>query len=340
MEIARSALEIHRNALVWDNHVCLPHNTDSHWMSELQRHRAAGANVVMLNIGDSNVTLETQILMAAHFRRWIAGHPEDCIQILTTRDIDRAVAENKLGIGFDVEGAHAISDLSLVSLLYDIGVRWMLMAYNKNNHVAGGCHDDDPGLREFGFGLIEEMDRVGMIKCCSHTGYRSAMDVMDHTDKPVIFSHSNARALHDHPRNIPDDLINACAATGGVVCVNGVGIFLGNNDISPERFVDHVDHVAGLVGIDHVGIGLDTVYDRDGLRALLRDRSQSIWPAGYSYDSDIEIMAPEDLPKITEALLARNYSGDDMEKILGRNLYRVAEQTWTGSSRQDGRAAP
>ncbi|WP_204351035.1 membrane dipeptidase, partial [Serratia marcescens] len=91
----------------------------------------------------------------------------------------------------------------------------------------------------------------------THTGYRTAMDVMNNTDKPVVFSHSNPRALRDHPRNIPDELVDACARIGGVVCINGIGIFLGANDASVKTFVDHIDHVVQRVGAAHVGVGLD-----------------------------------------------------------------------------------
>ena len=139
-------------------------------------------------------------------------------------------------MGFDIEGANAIGDqLSLLGLYRDLGVRWMLLAYNRNNRAGGGCQDEDPGLTAFGRRMLHEMARVGIVACCSHTGYRTAREAIDESPTPVIFSHSNARALVDHPRNIPDDLIKACAARGGVVGVNGIGIFLGDNDASLAR---------------------------------------------------------------------------------------------------------
>src|SRR3546814_1364261 len=105
------------------------------------------------------------------------------------------------------------------------------------------------------------MARVGMVACCSHTGYRTARDVIEYSRNPVIFSHSNPRALFDHPRNIPDDLMLGCARTGGVVCLNGIGIFLGNNDTSTENYFRHMDYAVQLVGAAHVGIGLDYLFD-------------------------------------------------------------------------------
>src|SRR5690606_36645690 len=129
---------------------------------------------------------------------------------------------------------------SLVSLYYELGVSWMLIAYNRNNAAGSGCQDEDRGLTDFGRMVIDEMTRVGMIVCCSHTGYRTAREVIDYSKNPVIFSHSNPRALRDHPRNIPDELMKACAARGGVVGINGIGLFLGENDNSTEAIVRHI----------------------------------------------------------------------------------------------------
>lgn len=326
--ISEQAKRLHQDALMWDNHICLPYNNDEKWVRELKRHKESGANVAIINIGDSDVDLNRQIHMTAHFRRCIANMPDQYRLISSIDDIHAAKQEGRLAVGFDIEGAHAIDDINLISLFYDLGVRWMLMAYNKSNHVAGGCHDEDNGLTEFGYQMIEEMDRVGMVKCCTHTGYRSAMDVLSHSDLPVIFSHSNPRGLHDHQRNITDELIKACANTGGVVCLNGVGLFLGDNDISPERIIQHIDYVVQLVGIDHAGIGTDTVYDMEGLEKVLKGGGASIWPEGYGYDSNVKIVAPEVLPKITEALLSINYSEANIRKVLGENLLRVAKQVW------------
>src|SRR5207244_1237923 len=99
--------------------------------------------------------------------------------------------------------------------------------------------------------VIDEMARVGMIVCCSHTGHTTTMDVMEYSLKPVIISHSNPRAVHDHPRNVTDEAMRACAKTGGVVGLNGIGIFLGDNDISTETFVRHLDYVVQLIGPQH-----------------------------------------------------------------------------------------
>ena len=323
------AAQIYGDALVWDNHTCMPHDSKNTFMPELERYRASGVDVAIINIGDSQVDLDTQMRTAAAYRHWIKAHDAHFMLIETADDILSAKRDGKLAIAFNVEGAYAMGDdIALLSLYYQIGVRWMLMAYNKANKVGGGCHDEeDKGLTPYGHQVIAEMDRVGIIKCCSHTGYRTAMDVLEASTLPVIFSHSNPRALKDHPRNIPDELMLACARTGGVQCINGVGIFLGDNDISTETFVRHIDYAVQLIGPEHVGFGIDYCFDKAGMEEML-NRAQGVWPAGFGYNPGMKIMEIEQIPEIAEYLLRLGYSEGDIRAILGENLLRVAREVW------------
>ena len=212
--------------------------------------------------------------------------------------------------------------------IYDrLGVRWMLIAYNKNNTLGGGCQDEDSGLTEYGRQIIDEMAKVGMVLCCSHTGYRTAREAMEYSTRPVIFSHSNPRALHDHPRNIPDDLMRRCAATGGVVNINGFGIFLGDNDNSTETLLRHIDYVAELIGTAHVGLGLDFVFDRQELDDDIRSRPD-IFPPEKGYRTGVAMVEPERIPAIAEGLLNRGYTDEQVRAILFHNNFRVARQVW------------
>ena len=325
----RAAAELHRDALVWDNHGCMPFEHPGRWLDQLDLYRRSGVDVAIINIGDSRIPLETCIRMASEIRAYVKAHPEDYAMALSVDAIQQAKRARKLAIGLDVEGMFSIGDqLSLIDLYYDLGVRWMLMVYNRQNLTGYGCHDEaDAGLTPYGREVVRRMDAVGMIKCCSHTGYRTAMDVLTGTDRPTIFSHSNPRALRDHPRNIPDELIDACAATGGVVCINGIGIFLGDNDASAETFVKHVDYIAQRVGVEHVGIGLDYPFDSSNLGAMLTAHPD-VWPANCGYEPGIRFMGPEELPKVTELLLARGYAERDVRAVLGENLMRVARAVW------------
>ncbi len=318
-----------RASLVWDNHACMPlRPSDTSFLPQLARHKAAGFDAVTVNVGFGDMGPEPHLRMLAALRHWLKARPADYVLIETADDIERARATGRLAVGFDIEGANALGDqTSLVELYYDLGVRWMLLAYNRGNRAGGGCQDEDGGLTPFGRALIAEMERVGMQLCLSHTGHRTAREALAVATRPVIFSHSNCTALHEHPRNIPDDLIRACAASGGVVGINGVGIFLGHNDISSEAYARHIDHVVQLVGPTHVTIALDYVFDLGELEAHMQAMRHT-FPPGLGYELGARFVPPEQIGEIVAALQARGYSTADLQAILGGNLMRMAREVW------------
>lgn len=315
--------------LVWDNHACMPlRPQDVDFMDQLEWHRLSGTDVVMLNIGFGDDSIEAHLRMLATFRAWLAARPAQYRLIRSVADIHAARAAGQLAVGFDIEGANAIGDqLSLIELYRDLGVCWMLLAYNRNNRAGGGCQDDDSGLTAFGRAMLEEMARVGMIGCCSHTGYRTAREAIDASPVPLIFSHSNPRAVHEHPRNIPDDLIRACAARGGVVGINGIGLFLGGNDASPANAARHVMYVAELVGIEHVGIGLDFIHDRRDIDHFLAANPDK-FPPHLGYGAGMNMMAPADLPTLAAELSTQGMTDAELAAVFGGNWLRLAEQVW------------
>jgi membrane dipeptidase len=327
------ATALMRRSIVWDNHGCMPvaRPHDTSFLPQLQRYRAAGVCAVMLNVGFGDMGIEDHVRTLAGLRHWIKSRPDEYILLDSAEDVEQAHATGRLAVGFDIEGANAVADQpSLVSLYYDLGVRWMLLAYNNNNRVGGGCQDDDTGLTAFGREVVAEMERVGMQVCCSHTGHRTVRDVFEVATRPVIFSHSNPNALHPHPRNIPDDLIRACAATGGVVGINGIGSFLGQNDNRSETFARHIDHVAQLVGPQHVALGLDYVFDTQELDDYLAKMGHT-FPAELGYKKGMRMVAPEQLPGIVDILQGWGYGDADLEAVLGGNLMRLARTVWKPS---------
>ncbi len=327
--ISGQAEQLQRDALVWDNHSCFPQTGAEPYLPQLERYRQAGVNLLGVNIGDSQVELPELIRLAAALRAYVSGNPAQFRMVKSVDDILTAKAQGKLAVMLNIEGCYAMGDqLSMIEFFFDIGVRWMLMVYNARNLVGSGVHDAvDDGLTPFGRNVVAEMDRVGMIKCCSHTGYRTAMEVLELSKNPCIFSHSNPRALWDHPRNIPDDLITICARGGGVVCINGVGIFLGDNDIRTETMVRHIDYLVELVGPEHIGLGMDYVIDQESMNVALAN-STALWPEGYGYKPGVKFVPPEQLPELTDALLRRGYREIDVRSILGENMLRVARAVW------------
>lgn len=324
-----SAAALHRQAIVWDTHGGFSPFADLD-LSFLERWRAAGATFLSINAGyDHVITWQDTIRAIAHFRRWLALRPESYVLAGSTGDIERAKREGKLAVAFDLEGTDALDgNIEMISFYQQLGVRQMLLAYNRTNAFAGGCHDTDAPLTKLGREAVAELNRVGIVVDCSHTSHRSTMELMELSTAPVVFSHSNPRALCDHGRNIRDDQIRACAATGGVIGINGVGAFLGDNDISAARMVEHIDYVAQMVGAQHVGLGLDYLPDVEEVPKLFA-RYPHAWP-GYSAEDlmDNRFAPPELLPEITELLLAKGYADDDVRGILGENFLRVARQVW------------
>ena len=318
---------------VWDHHACLPlRPNDPAFLPQLARHKAAGFDAITVNIGFGEQGPEEHLRMIAALRHWLVARPEEYMLLLEADDVERARSTGRLAVGFDIEGANAVGDqLSLIQLYYDLGVRWMLMAYNTSNRAGGGCQDEDGGLTNFGRAMVAEMERVGMLLCLSHTGHRTVREVIAMATQPLIFSHSNCAALHPHPRNIPDELIRACAATGGVVGINGVGIFLGKNDISSETYARHVDHVVQLVGPAHVSIALDYVFDMRELEEHL-EKMKGTFPPGLGYEMGARFVPPEQLEEIVVTLQGWGYSDADLTALLGGNLLRLAKQVWKATT--------
>ena len=330
-EMSDRALHLFANALVWDNHTVPAMrigNPDA--LRHLRRHKAAGVDVVCVNVGFDGQPNEV-IHFLADFRRWLTINNEEFALIGTAEDIGEARNQGKLAVCFDLEGGCALfENVNMVALYYDLGVRWMLFAYNRNNHLAGGCEDEDTGLTRFGREVLAEMERIGMLVCCSHIGHRSAMEILDVATRPVIFSHSNPMGISMHRRNIHDEAIKACARTGGVVGINGIGAFLGDNDIRTERLVDHIDYVVDLVGSQHVGIGLDYAFEinMDEVDAFINANPHLYPPGGYPNPREMRFVEPERFPLIAEELLRRKYTDAEVSNIVGGNFMRVARQVW------------
>lgn len=325
------AVELHADALVWDQHTCLPLRPDSSAIDSLELHTRSGADFVSVNVGfDLTSALDTVKVLSA-FRQGVLQRPDRFQLVRTTGDVDAAKASGRLAVSFDLEGTEPLDGcLEMVETYYELGVRTMLMAYNQNNRASGGCHaDNDVGLTDFGRAVLGEMNRVGMLVDATHCSRRTTFDLFELSSAPVVFSHSLPARVKVHPRNIDDEQMRACAKADGVIGINGVGIFLGENDISTEALVHAVDSAVQVVGPEHVGLGLDYVFDQEELNAFLRDHRDT-FPAGFGYREFFphKFASPAQLPEVTEALIDRGYSDDDVRAIMGGNFYRVASHVW------------
>ena len=277
-------------------------------------------------------------------RRLVDRYPDDLALALSSQDVRAALDAGKIASMIGVEGGHAI-DNSLEALrdLYEAGARYLTLTHSATLDWADAAGDvpRSGGLSDFGRGVVREMNRLGMMVDISHVTAEAMNDVLDVTAAPVIFSHSSARALADHPRNVPDDVLERIRENGGVVMVNFFSGFLtpdGARNVTnlfqeearireenpdPADFtaamdawyrerissrgtvatiVDHIEHIARVAGPDHVGLGSDF----DGVPML---------PEGMEDVSK--------LPAITRELVRRGWSEPDVRKLLGENLLRV-----------------
>lgn len=317
--------------LVWDQHGCLPLRPDSDAVDQLALYRRAGVDFISINVGFDAVPALDAVKVLAAFRRGVLARPDDLVLVSTTADVREARDSGRLAVSFDLEGTEPLDgELALVSTYYDLGVRTMLVAYNRTNRAGGGCHDDPAqGLTGFGRALVAEMNRVGMIVDATHCSRRTTFDLFEVSSAPVVFSHSVPLGVRHHERNVSDDQLRACAATGGVVGINGVGIFLGENDASTQAVVRAIDYAVDVVGPDHVGLGLDYVFDQHELAAYLSENRDTFPPgSGYAEHIPHRFASPAQLPDVTEALLGLGYPEDAVRAIMGGNWLRVAESVW------------
>ena len=317
----------------WEAHACLPLHPQADF-SPLERLRQAGVNYVSINVGmDMNPVSQIMAVLAA-FRANIAAQPERFVLARSVADIEQAAAKGQLAIGFDLEGALPLQEqAAMVALYRDLGVRQIHFAYNRNNSVADGCHDVERGLTPLGKRMVAAVNDAGLLMDCSHTGRRCSLDIMTASRQPVIFSHANPLALVEHGRNVSDEQIKACAATGGVVCVSGVSAFLGNRHPTAVDVARHAAYVASLVGVQHVGIGLDISFRQDELNDNPPGDYDPVywWPKAAGYDRSIERMnytPVESWQLLAAALQDVGMSADEAAAVMGENMMRVARQVW------------
>ena len=335
---ANNSTQLYLDALVWDAHAGVFPDPSVN-LELLQAWPDAGADYVSINVGFDVMEWHETLATLAAYRRWVIAHSDRFILVDKVQDIDRARVQNKFALSFDIEGMNALNnDINMVSLYHRLGVRQMLFAYNLGNTAAGGCHDNDTGLTRFGRQVVQEMNRVGMIVDCSHAAYTTTMDIISESSRPVVFSHSNPTAIWNHQRNIRDDQIKACAATGGVIGLNGMGIFLGDNDIAIDTLLGHVRYISDLVGTEHIGLGLDYSPRVDiDIGVILRSRPD-YWPAGQQYETrDIKHAGPQHLPQLIDAMEHSGFTEADLRGFLGENFRRVAASAWDADQPEPAR---
>jgi len=315
--------------VVWDAHSGFMPDPVAD-LGNLEIWRAAGVDYLSIDVGFDLLPWTKTVETLAAFRHWILAHPEGYALVSSAAEIRAAKAAGKLAVTFDIEGMNALDGrVEMVEFYHRLGVRQMLFAYNRNNLAGGGCHDDDSGLTAFGRAVIDEMNRVGMFVDVTHTGYRTSMEAMEYSDRPVIFSHSNPKALCGHGRNIVDEQIRACARTGGIIGIVGLNRFLGEDRTDTERLADHVDYLVDVAGPRHVGVGLDYAFpvEIEGIDDVIAENPQ-FWPPDEYPEGKTSYAEPRQMAELCEVLLRRGHRERTVRDVIGGNFMRLAEEVW------------
>ena len=321
-----AAKPLYKDALVWDM-VFVYEPEMGNAANMFDRYLAAGINFISVHPAGDRHNVGDAIKRIARCRTDIKSHP-NAMLVESVDDILAAKAQGKLAVGIHLEGFRCLErDLNLVETYYQLGVRFVHPIFNLNSEIGGGCADRyETGLTKLGVSMVKEMNKVGMLVDGAHGGYRSSLDMMEVSADPVIFSHLACYGVHQHMRNVKDDQIKTCAARGGVIGITSAGFYLG--DATPEKYFQHLDYVAQMVGHEHVGIGLDYLDNVAPLVAFIAARPDE-WPgAAEGAWEPMKFMPPERLANVVELMLKHDYSDPQVRGVLGGNWLRICRQVW------------
>ncbi len=338
VDVSPEAAEIHESGMLFDGHNDLPFavrmkggssfkNLDiakpTQLHTDIPRLRSGGLKAqfwsvfVPASTGRTGNALLMTLEQIQLVHDMCEAYPDVFEMADTAADVRRITKEGKIASMIGVEGGHSIENsLQVLRMLYEKGARYMTLTHSQTLAWADSATDDpkNNGLSPFGQEVVREMNRIGMLVDLSHVSVKCMHDALDTTLAPVIFSHSSALAINDHPRNVPDEILKRTAENGGVVMVNFYSGYVVPTDELAENgqargtlqtVCDHIEHIVKVAGIDHVGIGSDY----DGVGRL---------PKGLD---DVSCY-----PNISQELLDRGFSKADIHKVLGGNVLRVLEQ--------------
>ncbi len=296
------------------------------WLPQL---RAGGVDVQVLPVFiDDDFrpegALRQTLRMIESGYRIAAGNTAEVALCCTGADVDAALAAGQLALVLALEGCEAVgTDVQLLSTLARLGVRMASFTHFGRTALADGSAEDGTGGRLSGAGLeaLALLEELGVLVDVSHLSAAGTDHVLSLATRPVVASHSSAFSLCRHHRNLTDERLAGIAATGGVVGVNFFYAFIDPDDPTLERLVDHIEHVASVAGIDHVGLGPDFV----------KEVYEQLTPPAGDVESDgmdgtrtiAGLEGPAGLPLVTAELLRRGWPGDDVRKVLGDNWLRV-----------------
>jgi membrane dipeptidase len=270
----------------------------------------------------------------ARWKQMLRENDDIILQVKTTADIQRAKERRKTGIILGFQNVSAFEDrLGYITLFKELGVGIAQMAYNTYNLVGAGCYESqDGGLTDFGFEVVAEMNRVGIMCDLSHVGPRTSEDVIKYSKKPVCYSHCLPAGLKEHPRNKTDDQLRFIADHGGFIGVTMFSPFLEKGpDASVDDYVAAIDYVINIVGEDCVGIGTDFTqgYGQDFFDWITHDKGTARRLIDFGpVQNPKGIRTIAEFPNLTSAMEKTGWSEAKIRKIMGTNWVRVLKEVW------------
>ena len=308
----------------------------------LEAWRASGVTCIFQNAGEEGQDPMRLIKRLARFTFVTDMMRDQVAKAATPDDIEAAKKEGRRclyltgnGVPLTQDWLSVPDELRYLRVFYQLGIRMMHLTYQRRNMIGDGCAEKaNAGLSDFGRSVIAEMNRVGVIPDCAHSGWQTSLEAAQVSTRPVVASHTVAGAIYPHIRSKPDEVIKAIADSGGYVGICCISRFLrGAGDIS--AFLDHIDYVVRKFGADHAALGTDVAYSSQNSaaeskkvprRRRTRKEFRSLWPADdFKTTSEMtNSLAWTNWPLFTVGLVQRGHSDEVIRKILGGNVMRVA----------------
>ena len=303
---------------------------------EFKKYVESSINVFHVAVGVGGADPRANVInFIGNWNSFLAGQDERFMRIDSAGDFERVKRSNKVGILLGVQNSDHFRRPDDVDFFFGIGQRVSQLTYNARNLIGDGSTErTNNGLSDFGVTIVERMNRVGMAVDVSHCGEQTSIDACTVSKRPVLITHSNSRTLaKGHPRTKSDEAIRAMAKTGGVMGITGVRMFVKVDEPTTiEHMIDHYDHVAKLIGVEHLGVGSDIDLDGyDDMPPEDNQRLRAAYKGSYGFRDKLDIEGadhPKRMYDLTEGLIRRKYSDDNIRGILGGNFKRVLAEIW------------
>jgi membrane dipeptidase len=314
-------------------------NPDDFPALESAKWLASGITAIHPALGMGGPNAHAEVAAYLHGLNGFLASRDEFIRIDSTDDFARAKESGRVGMVLGVQNAEHFRTVNDVDRFHGFGQRVTQLTYNTRNMIGNGATERrDEGLSDFGVSIVERMNRVGMAVDVSHCGDRTTLDAFEASERPVLVTHSNCRALvAGHPRAKPDEALRRMAETGGVIGITGVRQFVKVDEPTTlEHMLDHYDHVARLIGIEHLGIGSDIdLHGYDAMPRELNEQLRAGYKGSYAFREKIDIEAvahPKRMFDLTEGFVRRGYTDEHIRLVLGGNFVRVLQEIWSVES--------